>query len=103
MNKVRIEVFSQEEAQGIINKFKKIFDVNEVSKLYKHRDKEGYYIYLSINEKDTKNERGAGRKDRFTDQEKEMIKMYRFQGQTLNELAKSFNCSVGLIHKIINS
>jgi len=48
------------------------------------------------------NERGAGRKSRFTDQEREMIKMYRIQGQTIKEIAASFNCSAGLIHKLIN-
>lgn len=48
------------------------------------------------------NERGAGRKIRFTDQEKETIKMYRLQGKTIKELAEMFCCSVGLIHKLIN-
>lgn len=44
----------------------------------------------------------AGRKKKFTEQEREMIKMYRFQGKTIKELSISFNCSIGLIHKIIN-
>ena len=48
------------------------------------------------------NERGAGRKERFSDQEKEMMKMYRIQGKKLREIAEMYNCSVGLIHKIIN-
>ena len=48
------------------------------------------------------NERGAGRKERFSDQEKEMMKMYRIQGKTIKEIAQMYNCSVGLIHKIIN-
>lgn len=48
------------------------------------------------------NERGAGRKTRFTDQEKETVKMYRLQGKTIKELAEMFCCSVGLIHKLIN-
>lgn len=54
-----------------------------------------------INEK-VHNERGAGRKTRFTDQEKEAVKMYRLQGKTIKELAEMFCCSVGLIHKLIN-
>lgn len=29
-----------------------------------------------------------------------MIRMYRLQGKRIEELAESFNCSVGLIHKI---
>lgn len=48
-----------------------------------------------------KNSRGAGRKQRFDYRDKELIRMYRIQGQTIEELAKSFNCSNGLIHKII--
>lgn len=48
------------------------------------------------------NTRGAGRKTRLTDQEKEMIRMYRIQGKTIKELAEMYACSVGLIHKIVN-
>jgi DNA-directed RNA polymerase specialized sigma24 family protein len=48
------------------------------------------------------NERGAGRKTRFTDQEKATIQMYRLQDKTIQELADMFCCSIGLIHKIIN-
>ena len=47
------------------------------------------------------NTRGAGRKSRFSEMEKEMIKMYRLQGKTINELSQIFKCSTGLIHKII--
>ena len=48
------------------------------------------------------NERGAGRKQRLTEEQKETIKMYRVQGKTLKEIAEIFNCSIGLIHKLIN-
>lgn len=49
-----------------------------------------------------KNERGAGRKERFTIHEKETMKMYRIQGKSIREIADMYSCSVGLIHKIIN-
>lgn len=49
-----------------------------------------------------KNERGAGRKARFTIHEKETMKMYRRQGKSIREIADMYNCSVGLVHKIIN-
>lgn len=49
-----------------------------------------------------KNERGAGRKERFKIHEKETMKMYRIQGKSIREIANMYNCSVGLIHKIIN-
>ena len=55
-----------------------------------------------ISGKKSNNERGAGRKERFSDQEKEMIKMYRIQGKTIKEISEMYSCSVGLIHKIIN-
>ena len=48
------------------------------------------------------NSRGAGRKQRFTQQEKETIKMYRIQGETIKNIANMFKCSTGLIHKLIN-
>lgn len=48
------------------------------------------------------NERGAGRKSRFTIQEKETMKLYRIQGKTIKEIAEMYSCSVGLVHKIIN-
>lgn len=49
-----------------------------------------------------RNERGAGRKSRFTIQEKETMKLYRIQGKTIKEIAEMYSCSVGLVHKIIN-
>lgn len=55
-----------------------------------------------VSDKKIHNERGAGRKERFSEQEKEMMKMYRIQGKTIKEIAQMNSCSVGLIHKIIN-
>lgn len=55
-----------------------------------------------VSDKKIHNERGAGRKERFSEQEKEMMKMYRIQGKTIKEIADMYSCSVGLIHKIIN-
>ena len=48
------------------------------------------------------NERGAGRKSRFSDMDKEMMRMYRIQGKTIKEIAEMYSCSVGLVHKIVN-
>ena len=56
----------------------------------------------SENKVRTHNERGAGRKSIFTEQEKESIRMYRLQGKTNKELAEMFSCSVGIIHKLIH-
>ncbi|MGL5713060.1 MAG: helix-turn-helix domain-containing protein [Paraclostridium sp.] len=48
------------------------------------------------------NARGAGRKSKFTDDQIEEIKSLREDGNTIKEIASRFNCSVGLIHKLIN-
>lgn len=45
---------------------------------------------------------GGGRPSKFTDQEKETMKMYRLQGMSIRKIAEIFNCSTGLVHKIIN-
>jgi|GEM_PF-3681841 len=55
-----------------------------------------------LTEYKTHNERGAGRKAKFTDLEKETIRMYRIQGKTFKTIAEMLNCSVGLIYKLIN-
>lgn len=47
------------------------------------------------------NQRGAGRKPRFTDAEIEMIKLYRIQGMKIQEIANMYDCSLGLIHNIL--
>lgn len=45
---------------------------------------------------------GGGRPSKFTDQEKETMKMYRLQGMSIRKIAEMFDCSTGLVHKIIN-
>ena len=49
-----------------------------------------------------KNERGAGRKEMFTEEQKAMVKMLRLQGKSYRAIAKDMNCSVATVHKIIN-
>ena len=49
-----------------------------------------------------KNERGAGRKEMFTEEQKARVKMLRLQGKSYRAIAKDMNCSVATIHKIIN-
>lgn len=59
-------------------------------------------VHELISENRPHNERGAGRKERFNDQEKGTMKMYRIQEKSFREIAEIFNCSVGTVHKIIN-
>ena len=49
-----------------------------------------------------KNERGAGRKEMFTEEQKARVKMLRLQGKSYRAFAKDMNCSVATVHKIIN-
>ena len=66
---------------------------NEYTNLKKENEKGKLNIH---------NARGAGRKAKFTDCQVDEIKRLRESGNTINEIAKVFNCSVGLIHKLIN-
>lgn len=74
--------------------------IENKNKILDNKIKHDNKIHKLINEKH--NARGAGRKSRFTDQERETIKMYRIQGKTIKDIADMFGCSVGLIHKSIN-
>lgn len=78
---------------------KELENANNTIQQLKNENEE---LKKSINVHKIKNERGAGRKARFTDTEIETIKMYRIQGKTIKEIADMFKCSVGLVHKIIN-
>ena len=50
----------------------------------------------------SKNERNAGRKSKFGNEEKGKIIMLFCQGKSYRAIAKEMNCSVGLVHKILN-
>ena len=48
------------------------------------------------------NARGDGRRARFSDEQVKEIKKLRESGNTIKEIATRFECSIGLIHKLIN-
>ena len=48
------------------------------------------------------NARGAGRKNKFNAEQIQEIKQLRAEGQTIKALAEKYNCTTGLIHKLIN-
>lgn len=81
----------EKEIQKLKNEIQKLKDENKLLK----RNSSGKAIKAH-------NERGAGRKERFSEQDKEMMKMYRIQGKTIKEISEMYQCSVGLVHKIIN-
>lgn len=45
----------------------------------------------------------AGRKEKFNKEQVQQILEAREQGKSIREIAKEFQCSVGLIHKLINN
>ena len=49
-----------------------------------------------------KNERGAGIKEIFTEEQKARVKMLRLQDKSYRAIAKDMKCSVATVHKIIN-
>ena len=49
-----------------------------------------------------KNERGAGRKEMFTEEQKARVKMLRLQDKSYRAIAKDMNCSLATVHKLIN-
>ena len=49
-----------------------------------------------------KNERGAGRKPKYTEQDKELMKMYKAQGKSYKEIADIYKCVPSYVFKVIN-
>ena len=87
----RIIEQQEKEIQKLKNEIQKLKDENKKLKSNKY-----------ISSVKTHNERGAGRKSKLHAHDKEVIKMYRLQGKTIKEISELYNCSVGLIHKIIS-
>lgn len=57
---------------------------------------------IKNNVHNSKNERNAGRKSKFGNEEKGRITMLFLQGKSYRAIAKEMNCSLGLVHKILN-
>lgn len=49
-----------------------------------------------------KNDRGAGRKKKFDNDKVQEILKARGENKSIRAIAKEFNCSIGLVQKIIN-
>lgn len=79
----------QEEIQKLKNEIQKLKNENEIMKNNNNCHK-------------LINERGAGRKSKFTPETIKDIIWYRENGRTISQLAKMYDCSTGLIHKLIN-
>lgn len=57
-------------------------------------------LFVTIKVKKLKSERGAGRKEMFTEEQKARVKMLRLQGKSYRAIAKDMNCSVATVHKM---
>lgn len=192
-HRTRIEFKNNDEdhVSDFIDKLSNVFDIENMSKLYKKRDNEGYHLYLSIRSKtkalnndnilasqnanlktnlsiekakvaelenrlkalekdiytapqyvelrnefnelkrksrtmrmyDVKykslkekynvlkadydslsaslNSKSSGRPNKLSDSDKELMKMYRMQKKSYREIASLFNCSIGLVSKVL--
>ncbi len=71
--------------------------IKTLEKYIKELEKENKELKDKLNAK-----KNSGRKPKvFKDSDIELIKMYRIQGYSIRELANMFNCSIGLMHRII--
>lgn len=75
---------------------------DEVQKLKNERKKIISECKKKKGVQELKNERGAGRKSKFSSKQIEQILEARRKRKSIRKIAKEFNCSVGLVHKIIN-
>ena len=80
----------QQKSKELEEEIQKLKDENEKLKSKKAEPKKIF------------NERGAGRPNKFNEQEIETIKVMRLRGDKLKDIAEQFDCSVGLVHKIIH-
>lgn len=49
-----------------------------------------------------KNNRNAGRKEKFSESDIYSMKMYKMQGKTYREISKLYGCSESTSHRLIN-
>jgi len=83
------------------DRYKNFFKIHESDEyIIESQKKEIADLKEKLNNSTTSS--AGGRPSRFNDQEKETIKMYRLQGKSIRQIAEIFDCSAGLVHKIIN-
>ena len=102
-----LEASSKEYKQMYENNRNKVQEVSDTYKKEIHKLKNEIIELkemLNLKNKEAKvhNVRGAGRKSRFSNEEKLTIKSLREDGKTIKEIAAIYECSVGLVHKLIN-
>lgn len=94
----------KEQIQKLINENEKLQEqtkqLKAESKIIEDLNKQIEDLKAERNVQKIKNERGAGRKQKFTSAEIQAIKMYRLQGKSYRAIADMFNCSVGTVFNV---
>ncbi|TAN66634.1 hypothetical protein WS9_009990 [Paraclostridium sordellii 8483] len=72
--------------------------IEELKSRIKELEKENQELRKLLNKEKNK----PGRKPKLQDHEIEAMKCYRYQNKTYKEIAELFNCSPGLVHKVLN-
>ena len=49
-----------------------------------------------------KNEHKAGRQNKFNNEQIQEIRNLKLKGKSIRQIAREYDCSVGLVHKLIN-
>ncbi|EGT0690718.1 hypothetical protein ACSW9V_15310 (plasmid) [Clostridium perfringens] len=94
-----MDLFNYSEVDKLLSEIEKLKKENKLLK--------GENKLLKENISDLKEKLESASRCKFSIAERELIKMYSIQMKedgsypTVRELAKTFNCSTGLIHKII--
>ena len=96
-NKINVELHNQISHMQMIAD-----DKFENSPMYRRMNSEIEELKSNNVVNKLKNERGAGRKEMFTEEQKARVKMLRLQDKSYRAIAKDMKCSVATVHKIIN-
>lgn len=96
--------YHKEELIEIYDKFKMLIDKLEKAKwlITGLRAENERLSELNRTRSLIKNERNAGRKNKFDNNKINEILKARQEGKSIRTIAKEFGCSIGLIHKLIN-
>lgn len=76
--------------------------IDKIKELQKMSKEELIYLILDLEKDKVHNERGAGRKSKFNKDQIRQIELERANGKSIRAIAKEFDCSSALIHKIIH-
>ncbi|MGM9532199.1 helix-turn-helix domain-containing protein [Intestinibacter sp.] len=77
-------------------------EIDRIKELQKMSQQELIEIILKLEKDKVHNERGAGRKSKFNKKQIKQIELERSKGKSIRAIAKEFDCSPALIHKIIH-